>query len=313
MHRMFSVAVFQIRTSHWIYSFVQSEATPKKFLAFLRSVGRASSRKGLWRLASMQFRMLADRFGFQDETSVRYNFLLQTQSFKHGIVAVSCGAQSHLTQNETSLITVERQKYKVPFADGLNGGFGHDGTGHAGSGEFHIDIHFDPQSLAGIRDLDARLRCPRRGVHLRLNVGDAALPDATGVSWSRDVCLGADTDGRKVFFVDARHNPDRREVGNREEFLRCVDYQTEIGVAREDDAVDWGRYNQIGIDLFGLLERRNLTVTGSEQLQFFESRAHMRFMSGMRRGNFLLLLLARGSQLYEVPRPHQLLVLCLKL
>jgi hypothetical protein len=32
----------------------------------------------------------------------------------------------------------------VPFADGLNGRFGHDGTGRAGSGEFHIDIHFDP-------------------------------------------------------------------------------------------------------------------------------------------------------------------------
>src|SRR5260370_39955176 len=101
---------------------------PRNFLPFVRSVGRAGSRKGLWRLASMQFRMLADRFGFQDETSVRYNFLLQTQSFKHGIMAVRCGAQSHLTQNETSLIIFERKKYKVPFADGLNGGFGHDGT-----------------------------------------------------------------------------------------------------------------------------------------------------------------------------------------
>src|SRR6266446_4188495 len=144
MHRMFSVAVFQIRTSHWIYSFVQSEATPKRFLAFLRSVGRASSRKGLWRLTSMQFRMLPDRFGFQDETSVRYNFLLQTQSFKHGIVAVSCRAQSHLTQHKTSLIVFDREKYNVAFADGLNSRFGHDGTGRAGSGEFHIDIHFDP-------------------------------------------------------------------------------------------------------------------------------------------------------------------------
>jgi putative oxidoreductase len=26
----------------------------------------------------------------------------------------------------------------LPFADGLNGRFGHDGTGGAGSGEFHI-------------------------------------------------------------------------------------------------------------------------------------------------------------------------------
>src|SRR5260370_39773669 len=102
MHHMLRVAVFQIRTSHWIYSFVQSEATPKKFLPFVRSVGRASSRKGLWRLASMQFRMLADLFGFQDETSVRYNFLLQTQSVKHGIVSVSLGAPSHLMQNENS-------------------------------------------------------------------------------------------------------------------------------------------------------------------------------------------------------------------
>src|SRR5260370_39948915 len=119
MHHMLRVAVFQIRTSHWIYSFVQSEATPKKFLPFVRSVGRASSRKGLWRLASMQFRMLADRFGLQDETSVRYNFLLQTQSFKHGIVAVSCGAQAHLTQNETSLLIFVRQEYKVHFARGL--------------------------------------------------------------------------------------------------------------------------------------------------------------------------------------------------
>lgn len=88
--------------------------------------------------------MLPYRFGFQDETSVRYNFFLNTQSSKHGIVAVSCGAQSHLTQNKTSLIIFDRKKHKVPFADGLNGRFGHDRTGRAGSGEFHVGIHFDP-------------------------------------------------------------------------------------------------------------------------------------------------------------------------
>jgi len=83
----------------------------------------------------MQLRMLPDRFGFQDETSVRYNFILKTQSFKHGIMAVSCGAQSHFMQHKTSLIIFDRKKYKVPFADGLNGRFGHDGTGRAWSGE----------------------------------------------------------------------------------------------------------------------------------------------------------------------------------
>jgi len=45
--------------------------------------------------------MLPYRFSFQDETSLSYNFLLKTQSFKHGMVAVSCGAQSHLTQQKT--------------------------------------------------------------------------------------------------------------------------------------------------------------------------------------------------------------------
>ena len=92
----------------------------------------------------MQFRMLPYRFGFEDETSIRYNFFLKTQSFKRGIMTVSCGAQSHLTQHKTSITIFDRNKYKVPFADGLNGSFGHDGTGRAGSGEFHIDIHFDP-------------------------------------------------------------------------------------------------------------------------------------------------------------------------
>src|SRR6516225_2876888 len=114
---------------------VQSEATPKKFIAFLGSVGRASSKKGLWRLTSMQFRMLPHRFGFQDKTSFRYNLLINTQSFKHGIAAVSCEAQSHLTQQKTSLIIFDRKKYKVPFADGLNGRFGHDRAGRAGNSE----------------------------------------------------------------------------------------------------------------------------------------------------------------------------------
>jgi hypothetical protein len=50
-------------------------------------------------------------------------------------MAVSCGAQSHFTQHKTSLIIFDRKKYKVPFADGLNGRFGHDGTGRAWSGE----------------------------------------------------------------------------------------------------------------------------------------------------------------------------------
>ena len=88
--------------------------------------------------------MLPYRFSFQDETSLSYNFLLKTQSFEHGIVAVSCGAQSHLTQQKTFPHYFDRKKCKLPFVDGLNGRFGHDGTGRAGSGEFHIDIHFDP-------------------------------------------------------------------------------------------------------------------------------------------------------------------------
>ena len=88
--------------------------------------------------------MLPHGFCFQDETSVRYNLFMETQSFKHGIMAVSCWAQSHLTQQKTSLITFNRKKYEVPFADRLNGRFGDDGTEGAGSGEFHIDVHFDP-------------------------------------------------------------------------------------------------------------------------------------------------------------------------
>src|SRR6516164_10578606 len=103
----------------------------------------------------MQLRMLPHRFGLQDEASVRYNFISQTQSFKYGIVATGGGAQPHLTQQKTSLAILDRKKYKAPFADGLNGRFGHDGTRHTGNGEFDIDVHFNPQSLARIHDLDA--------------------------------------------------------------------------------------------------------------------------------------------------------------
>ena len=92
-----------------------------------------------------------------------------------------------------------------------------------------------------------------------------------------------------------------------------VDHQTEIGVAREDNTVDWGRYNQIGIDLFGLLEHSNLMVTGSKQFQFFESRSHMRFMRGMRGGDFLFFLFAGCSESNEILRAFEFLVFGVKL
>ena len=92
-----------------------------------------------------------------------------------------------------------------------------------------------------------------------------------------------------------------------------VDDQTKIRVAREDHTVDRRRYDKVRIDLFGLFERGNLTVTGSEQLEFFESRAHMRFMRGMRRRDFLFFLLAGGSQFDEILRAFEFLVFCVKL
>ena len=42
-------------------------------------------------LTSMQFRMLPNGFGFQDETSVSHDFLLHMQSFNYGMIAVCCG------------------------------------------------------------------------------------------------------------------------------------------------------------------------------------------------------------------------------
>jgi divalent metal cation (Fe/Co/Zn/Cd) transporter len=42
-------------------------------------------------LTSMQFRMLSDGFGFQDETSVCHDFLLHMQSFNYGMIAICCG------------------------------------------------------------------------------------------------------------------------------------------------------------------------------------------------------------------------------
>jgi len=109
------------------------------------------------------------------------------------------------------------------------------------------------------------------------------------------------------------HN--RGEVHNGEEFLSGVDHQNpglHCGVSTTPLI---GGLEQQG---FGLIcsacwERGDLAVAGPEQRELFpRRRAHV--CDSMRgvpvAANFFLLLLASGSQLYEVPRPLQLLVLC---
>jgi hypothetical protein len=65
--------------------------------------------------------------------------------------------------------------------------------------------------------------------------------------------------------------------------------------------------------LFSLLQRGDLTLSGTEQLESFERRAHVCFMCGVRRRYLFLLLLACRTQSDQVLCALELLVLGVQL
>ncbi len=139
---------------------------------------------------------------------------------------------------------------------------------------------------------------------MRLDVDDAPFPQTSRICWSSDGCGGADAHGCEVLFVDAGHDPDRGQVGNGKEFLRRTHNQSKICGAGKHYSVDRRRHDKVRINLFGLLERGDLLVAGTQQLQLFEGRTYIRFMTGMHRLHVFLFLLAGGSELDQVLRAH---------
>jgi len=79
--------------------------------------------------------------------------------------------------------------------------------------------------------------------------------------------------------VDAGHDPDRGQVGHGKEFLRRIHNQSKICGAGKHYSVDRRGHDKVRIDLFGLLERSDLLVAGTQQLQLFQSRSYIRFMT----------------------------------
>src|SRR5260370_824056 len=126
---------------------------------------------------------------------------------------------------------------------------------------------------------------------------------------SGDGCGGADAHGCEVLLVDAGHDPDRGQVSNGKEFLRRIHNQSKICGAGKHYSVDRRGHDKVRIDLFGLLERSDLPVAGAKQLQLFEGRTYIRFMTSMHRLHLFLLLLTGGSALDQVLRAHQFFVL----
>ena len=252
--------------------------------------------------------MLADRLGFQYEASLRHHNVRGFQPFEDRVITVFRRPETHRAQRKTPFGALNGNENELPFPNRLHCGYRHNGARHPLRREFDIRVHFDPKDLARIRHFNARLCCARRRVYLRLDVGDAALPRTPRIRGCRYCRRRAYANRRKVFLVHTCHHPYLGEIGNGKEILSWCHNQTHVRVTHQHYAVDRRRNRQIRVYLFCLFQCSNLPIVCTKQLQFFLRGPHMRFVCGMARGHFLFLLLAGRTELDEVLRSFEPLV-----